>query len=193
MNFLVFVLVPVGIFSAVMVFLSKGLTTAVMAPNSPTTPAAPPSEISPEVAAHISGVPAAVLTWRDLAAQYAEANAVLDPEEILAIIWNESSGNPRASNPRDPSWGLMGVTAPIAAAYGGFDASDSSWHEDPEKNISIGSAFLADLKNKYADAYPTEWPEPYNEGETRFRKGSRVAGYAQAFFEHLAALKGSAA
>src|SRR5579859_6889211 len=65
-------------------------------------------------------VPNTVIAWRDLANKYAQIYGILDPEEILAVIWNESTGNPNGSNPGDPSWGLMGVEPLIARAYGGF-------------------------------------------------------------------------
>lgn len=133
-------------------------------------------------------IPVAVAQWQGIAEKYAQAYSILDPEEILAIIWGESTGNPRASNPGDPSWGLMGVTSLIAQAYGGFDPSDTSWHEDPDKNVKAGAGFLADLKNKYS-ADPN-WVAAYNEGETQYRRGVSDQGYVNAFQSHLATLKG---
>lgn len=135
-------------------------------------------------------VPAQVLQWTDLALRYANVNSILDPEEILAIIWIESSGNPSAQNPGDPSWGLMGVTPLIASAYGGFDAADTSWHSDSEKNIKAGSAFLADLKAKYSDNY-SGWVAAYNEGETNLLRGYKDQSYVDRFNSNLAALKGA--
>jgi soluble lytic murein transglycosylase-like protein len=139
--------------------------------------------------ASIMQVPDAVNAWQALADKYAQIYTILDPEEILAIIWNESSGNPQGSNPGDPSWGLMGVTRLIAEAYGGSAATDTSWHTDPDKNVKAGAGFLADLKNKYALQFPAEWVDAYNEGETAFRKGLRVPDYRNAFFAHLNAIK----
>jgi soluble lytic murein transglycosylase-like protein len=145
---------------------------------------------SADAATGDSVVPSQVLQWSELAQQYAQANAVLDPEEILAVIWIESAGNPDGQNPGDPSWGLMGVTALIAHAYGGFDAADLSWHSDPEKNIKAGAAFLADLKTKYADNYQG-WVAAYNEGETNLLRGYKDQAYVNKFTANLAALKGS--
>lgn len=135
-------------------------------------------------------VPNSVLQWSDLAQKYAQANPALDPEDILAIIWNESTGNPQATNPGDPSWGLMGVTFPIGKAYGGIEVPTSLF--DPEVNIRSGSGFLAHLKSKYADSFP-DWADSYNVGETKFDKGIRsptTPTYSQRFSAHLASLKG---
>jgi soluble lytic murein transglycosylase-like protein len=136
-------------------------------------------------------VPASVSQWTDLANKYAQTYSILDPEEILAIVWTESTGNPNGENPGDPSWGLMGVTALIAKAYGGFDSEDISWHTDPDKNVKAGAGFLADLKTKYSDTRPG-WVAAYNEGETNFNKGYKDQAYVDTFNSHLATLKGAA-
>lgn len=139
----------------------------------------------------IVGVPDNVSQWTDLANKYAQTYSILDPEEILSIIWTESTGNPKASNPGDPSWGLMGVTAPIAEAYGQFSSDDISWHEDADKNVKAGAGFLADLKNKYSGDHPG-WVAAYNEGETNLLKGYKDQAYVDTFNKHLATLKGAA-
>lgn len=135
-------------------------------------------------------IPNAVLQWRNLAEKYASIHAILDPEEILAIIWNESTGNEHASNPGDPSWGLMGVSLLIGRTYAGVTTGTDLYI--PEKNVQAGSAYLAYLKNKYQDSYD-DWPDAYNVGETKFNQGIRSlnnGGYSLAFFSHLNALKG---
>lgn len=136
------------------------------------------------------GVPPGVLQWAGLAQKWAQIYSILNPEEILAIIWTESTGNPLASNPGDPSWGLMGVTALIAGAYGGFASSDTSWHTDPDKNVKAGAGFLADLKAKYSDNFPTDWVDAYNVGEPNLLKGFRTQDYIDKFNAHVAALQG---
>jgi hypothetical protein len=124
--------------------------------------------------------------WYDLASNWAQVTG-LSTEEILAIITNESSGNPNATNPADPSYGLMGVSELIGRAYGNI--SDVSELYTPATNIKAGSTFLAYLKNKYAGSFPlgngSGWVQMYNEGETAFLKGSRAAkGYEEAFINN---------
>ncbi len=137
-------------------------------------------------------IPSGVGKWRTLAEKYAEVYANLDPEEILAIIWSESTGNPEAYNPGDPSWGLMGVTALIARSYAGF--TDLAWHTDPDKNMRAGAGFLSFLKAKYEDVHPLSgpgatWVAAYNEGETKMLRGEVDPGYSSAFISHLSVLK----
>jgi soluble lytic murein transglycosylase-like protein len=137
-------------------------------------------------------IPKNVSRWADLANQYASTYSILDPEEILAVIWTESTGNPNAENPGDPSWGLMGVTANIAHFYGGFAFDDTSWHDDPDKNVKAGAGFLADLKNKYSDRFTSNaWVAGYNEGETNLLRGLKDQAYVDTFNTHLSSLKGA--
>lgn len=134
-------------------------------------------------------VPLMVMQWGALAQKYAQIYANLDPEEILAVIWNESTGNPKATNPGDPSWGLMGVTLLIGRFYAGV--TDPNQLFDPETNINAGSAFLSHLKQKYGDA--PDWPDAYNVGETKFDAGVRsptVPTYSQRYFSHVGQLLG---
>lgn len=134
-------------------------------------------------------VPSAVIQWGSLAQAYAQKYAILNPEEILAIVWNESTGNPAAVNPGDPSYGLMGVTIPIASYYGGVNTAASL--ADPSTNINCGAGFLADLKNKYSAQHPNDWPDAYNVGETKFLQGVRSPGnpsYSQNFFARASAI-----
>ena len=64
-------------------------------------------------------IPPNVLRWRAFAEQSAAAHPIISANEILAIVWSESTGNPLAINPSDPSYGLMQLTMPIAEAFGG--------------------------------------------------------------------------
>lgn len=134
-------------------------------------------------------VPAAVMQWASLAQSFAQKYSILDPEEILAVVWNESTGNPAAVNPGDPSYGLMGVTIPIAQYYGGVNTAASL--ADPSTNMNAGAGFLADLKSKYSAQHPNDWPDAYNVGETKFLAGERSPTsptYSQNFFARAAAL-----
>jgi hypothetical protein len=181
--------------AVVLAFVAYNVVTSVTPPTtgilSPVGGAAPSVSISSPLDIVSGGgmVPLAVLNWSDLAQKYARINKILDPEEILAIIWNESTGNPNAQNPGDPSWGLMGVTSLIGETYGGITETVQLF--EPDTNIKAGSAFLALLKYKYS--YAADWPDAYNIGETKFKIGIRSPGpgnYQRAFFSHLADLKG---
>jgi membrane-bound lytic murein transglycosylase MltF len=125
--------------------------------------------------------------WNDLASNWADVSGVLTNKEILAIIVNESSGNPQAFNPGDPSYGLMGVSELIGKAYAGI--ADVSELYNPYTNIKAGSGFLAELKRKFASTFPLDgksgWVQMYNEGQTHFLQGSRASGYEIAFLDHL--------
>jgi soluble lytic murein transglycosylase-like protein len=169
---------------------------AILFSKSPT----PPNEGAPATAAPAADTsssgpgPAVVEQWRPLAEKYASINSILNPEEILAIIWNESTGNPEASNPKDPSVGLMGVTLLIGRAYAGATTLEQLY--DPDLNVRAGSAFLADLKDRYSADFPITdpniaWVAGYNEGETNVAKHRADPAYISGYLNHLAALGGT--
>lgn len=141
-------------------------------------------------------VPQAVLNWSTLAAKYAAVHPGLDADEILAIIWTESTGRPDAVNGTDPnggSWGLMQLTMPTAKQYSQRIAEAEDLL-DPDKNVEAGSAYLAHLKNSFERQYPLSdpahaWVTAYNQGPGNLLKGRGDAAYAQAFIAHLAELK----
>lgn len=147
--------------------------------------------------------PVRVLQWKPLAEKYATASSVLKPEEILAIIWSESTGNPKAVNPADPSYGLMQITIPLARHYGLFQGDQIGFENtellfDPDTNVKIGSAFLTDLKTKYSVKFPITdpniaWIAAYNEGEPNLWKHRPDPGYISAFLSHLKDLGGTPA
>jgi len=132
-------------------------------------------------------IPGSVLNWQAVAEKYAAIYSILNPEEILSIIWTESTGNAKGENPGDPSWGLMGVTTLIARSYGGFTSGDDSWKTDGDKNVRAGAGFLAYLKDRYSAKYPN-WVEIYNVGETKFLRGIGNPDYSRRFFSQLNAL-----
>lgn len=128
-------------------------------------------------------IPPNVLRWRAFAEQSAAAHPILSANEILAIVWSESTGNPLAINPSDPSYGLMQLTMPIAEAFGGV--TDKGQLFNAQLNISIGSAFLAHLKETYAEQFPETWQNGYNQGEGNLTRGVPDPAYAAAFHSHL--------
>ena len=123
-----------------------------------------------------------VLRWKVLCQKYASIHPILKWQEIAAIIWNESTGNPNDQNPSDPSWGLMGVTMLIARAFGHVTESEQLF--DPDTNIKCGSGFLAHLKTAYSAKFPN-WMTGYNSGEGNLIKGFKDQGYWDAFNLHL--------
>ena len=132
-------------------------------------------------------VPPAVMQWRALAEKYAVLNPPLTANEILAIIWSESTGNPEAENPDDPSYGLMQITLPIGRYFG--DVASINELFDPETNIRTGARFLAHLKNTYGERFPDSWPIGYNEGEGNLTRGRQDPDYLAAFNSHMAAFE----
>lgn len=133
-------------------------------------------------------VPISVSQWRNLAEQYATERKNLLPEEILAIIWKESTGNANAVNPSDPSFGLMQIEMNIARFYGGITNRQQLF--TPSTNVSIGSAFLSHLKSSYSDDYPDyQWVAGYNEGETHLREGLKDQGYVDLVKAYIEAIQ----
>ena len=103
------------------------------------------------------------------------AECGLDPDLAKAVIQKESSWDPDAINPDDPSYGIMQVTVPIGIAYGIISSADE-YREllKPEKGMRAGCRFLAYLVR----TYPLDSAiQMYNLGETKFRKGIRVPDY----------------
>jgi soluble lytic murein transglycosylase-like protein len=142
-------------------------------------------------------VPLAVLRWQALCEKYAalsggkdDSNNILPPvllwQEIASILWNESTGNPDAVNPGDPSWGLMGVERWCGMKFAG--AVTAQEIIDPEINIKAGSGYLSYLKARYAKEYPNAaWVAMYNCGEPAFLRGFRDEPYVSAFVAKMQA------
>jgi len=101
----------------------------------------------------------------------------LDPKLVYGVVMVESSGNPKARNPNDPSCGLMGVTPLIGRVYGGLAGSDDlvlQQLEIPDNNMRAGCRFLSYLQGKYGIHHSVEtWIQAYNMGETNFDAGRR--------------------
>ena len=81
----------------------------------------------------------------------------------------------------------MQITLPIAKFYGGV--TDYVNLFNPQINISIGSAFLAHLKETYAEHFPTTWVAAYNEGEGNLTRGRPDPSYVAAFDSHMQELE----
>lgn len=174
--------------------LKGGTGTAILAPGTPGVKPTPyDSGLNPiDVGGQTVQVPPAVLQWRELANTYAEIYSILNPEEILAIIWNESSGNQNAIHPNDQpdgsgSYGLMQVSLSIGKHYAPDDVVSTVDLLNADTNVKAGAGFLSDLKNKYGDN--PNWVAAYNEGETQFRKGVADQKYVDAFNLHVISIQ----
>jgi soluble lytic murein transglycosylase-like protein len=95
----------------------------------------------------------------------------------------ESSGDPNAVNPSDPSTGLMGVTPLIGRAYADLKGTDVEVLEllkNLATNMMAGTGFLAHLKFRYGGTLSADvWVQAYNLGETKFDRGARVPDYGE--------------
>jgi len=113
---------------------------------------------------------------RALVARWAEFYN-LDPALVYGVVMVESSGNPTARNPSDPSCGLMGVKPLIGRAYGELTGDDDTVLlalELPDNNMRAGCGFLSHLQGRYGVLHSVEtWVQAYNMGETNFDKGYR--------------------
>lgn len=134
-------------------------------------------------------VPVSVLQWKGLAQLNADVHPPLTVNEILSVVWSESTGNPNAINPSDPSYGLMQLTMPIAKAFSGVPITDPKQLLEPTLNMGIGCAFLAHLKEAYSEYFPTTWIAGYNEGEGNLNRGVADQPYVAAFDSHMEELE----
>lgn len=121
-----------------------------------------------------------VVTLLDIINDHAKRYNVPVPL-IKAIIKNESSWNPNARNPNDPSYGLMGIMPIVAQDYGIVE----DWHNVtsaeiaaiylPYNNIGCGSKLLGGLLKRHDMATAVEM---YNVGERGYEElGRRNSNY----------------
>lgn len=84
----------------------------------------------------------------------------LDPCLVAGIIQVESAFNPDASNPADPSFGLMQIT-PIALKDTQLRGNTSpsiifAQLRNPEINVAVGTEFLKILRDRHNIKFPDE-------------------------------------
>ena len=126
--------------------------------------------------------------WNSLFRKY--ANDSISALEIKAIVMGESSGNPNAINPRDPSYGLGQITLYIGKKFAGVTTKEELYN--PETNIKACAGFLTYLKKRYSNQFPNyEWIQMYNTGEPKFFDGLRVPDYQRKFQRYLSELQGT--
>jgi len=116
--------------------------------------------------------------------------AGLNPAFVWGVVMTESSGNPNAENPSDPSTGLMQVTPLIGRAFAKLTGDTREVLRallDPDINLKAGTDFLAHLKGRYNSKFPQqEWVQAYNLGEPSFDRGSRNQIYGQRVMKFMA-------
>jgi len=99
------------------------------------------------------------IPFRNLIMQEATKRG-LDPCLVAGIIQVESAFNPDASNPADPSFGLMQIT-PIALkdTQQRGDISPAiifAQLRNPEINVAVGTEFLKILRDRHNINFPDE-------------------------------------
>ena len=110
----------------------------------------PPSR--PSLPAHARRLEA----YREIIERYSRLHR-LDPDLVRAVIYAESSGNPRAVSVKGAS-GLMQLMPATAAAMGAVDVFD------PEQNIASGTRYLRVLLDRFQRLELALWA--YNAGPT---------------------------
>lgn len=104
----------------------------------------------------------------------------VDPALVKAVAMTESSLNPYAKNPDDPSWGLMMIMPILAEDFGivrdwhNPTEAEISMLRDPQTNLNIGAWHLNRLLEKYTF---DEAVQMYNVGETGYKNGRRNSDY----------------
>ena len=113
---------------------------------------------------------------------FAAASAAgVPPEQLAAVVYIESRGNPVAHNDSDPSYGLCALLVPTAKMFAdpGDVVTADSLMSDPELNLKCGARFIAGLSERYRAFFPfEEWIQAYNVGEHGFDTGRRNPEYA---------------
>jgi len=108
----------------------------------------------------------------------------LDPAVPLAICEIESSFNPQAVNPGDPSYGLFQITPALAEDFGfvhdckAVSSAEIKMIMDPEANCEIACLYLQKLVFKYVLDVAVQM---YNVGEAGYLQGRRASGYLERF------------
>jgi len=93
---------------------------------------------------------------------------------IKAVIDTESGWNPDASNPADPSYGLMGITLPTAKDMGYTGTSSGLF--DPYVNIHYGTAYLRWIMDRWNTTDFRQVYSAYNSGSpTLWEQSEQVA------------------
>ncbi len=99
---------------------------------------------------------------------------------VKAVAMVESSLNPNAQNPSDPSYGLMQIMPILAEDFGivkdwhNPTAAEIAMIRDPQTNLRIGAWYLKRLTSKYEFDVAVQM---YNVGEAGYKAGRRNENY----------------
>ena len=147
------------------------------------TVSTPSNEFGARASQAFAGQTPVARAWQDDARRPDVINAVqgwsvslgLNPAWVAAHCKVESAWNPDATNPADPSYGLMQVTPLIARAYGGWDGNNVQDIKRLDINVRAGATFLKHLLSRYGQLELAI--QAYNLGEPKVDKGLRVPDY----------------
>ena len=111
---------------------------------------------------------------------YAASKYHVDANLVRAVAMTESSLNPNAVNPSDPSYGLMQIMPILAEDFGivkdyhNPTAAEIAMIKDPQTNLRIGAWHLSRLLAEYPFDVAIQM---YNVGERGFNEGRRAPDY----------------
>lgn len=109
--------------------------------------------------------------WGALISKYASINQI-PPAHLAALIWRESSGNPKArntekkDNPNDDGIGLMQLTSIGLKTDSKGNRIPDEQLFDPETNIAIGSKYFASKWHQHSGDLPKA-AAAYNAGSVK--------------------------
>jgi len=110
--------------------------------------------LSPELVegtAQIPGMLSTIERWEPLAEKVSAVFGI--PRGwVLAMIWRESGGNPRAFRREPNGWTGIGLLQPTHPAVKG-GLTDAALF-DPETNLLCGARQIAELRKRYGDDFP---------------------------------------
>jgi soluble lytic murein transglycosylase len=110
----------------------------------------------------------------------------LDPAFVEAVVFAESSGNPRAVS-RAGALGLMQLMVPTATEMAGREPDNPVPRDmlfEPAFNLELGCRYLAHLGKKF-DGDPRRILIAYNAGQGRLRRWERTGASTDEILERL--------
>ena len=109
----------------------------------------------------------------------------LDPSISFSIAMIESSFNPNAKNPNDPSYGLFSLTPALCFDYGLIENYKEPSEEEIKKIYNIDNNSRIGVKHlkKLFSLYPEDQAvQSYNVGITGYLKGKRAVSYLNKYY-----------